>query len=53
MSEHSSGRETGDETARPQTAANDVKSHRVSKSGKLHVVILLSNIEIIYINTYS
>ncbi|XP_039218284.1 UPF0606 protein KIAA1549 homolog isoform X3 [Crotalus tigris] len=33
VSEHSSGRETGDETARPQTAANDVKSHRVSKSG--------------------
>ncbi|XP_063164444.1 UPF0606 protein KIAA1549 homolog isoform X2 [Candoia aspera] len=32
-SEHSSGRETGDETARPQTAVSEVKSHRVSKSG--------------------
>ncbi|ETE73000.1 hypothetical protein L345_01164, partial [Ophiophagus hannah] len=33
VSEHSSGRDTGDENARRQTAANDVKSHRVSKTG--------------------
>ncbi|XP_032078012.1 UPF0606 protein KIAA1549 homolog [Thamnophis elegans] len=33
VSEHSSGRDTGDENARPQTAANDVKSQRVNKSG--------------------
>ncbi|XP_034259177.1 UPF0606 protein KIAA1549 homolog isoform X2 [Pantherophis guttatus] len=33
VSEHSSGRDTGDENARSQTAANDVKSHRVSKPG--------------------
>ncbi|KAM6437789.1 UPF0606 protein KIAA1549 homolog isoform 3-T3 [Liasis olivaceus] len=32
-SEHSSGRETGDETVRPQIAVSEVKSHRVSKSG--------------------
>ncbi|XP_026581174.1 UPF0606 protein KIAA1549 homolog [Pseudonaja textilis] len=33
VSEHSSGKDTGDENARLQTAANDVKSHRVSKTG--------------------
>ncbi|XP_070612401.1 UPF0606 protein KIAA1549 homolog isoform X2 [Erythrolamprus reginae] len=33
VSEHSSGRDTGDENARSQAAANDVKSHRVNKTG--------------------
>ncbi|XP_078232354.1 UPF0606 protein KIAA1549 homolog isoform X2 [Pogona vitticeps] len=32
-SEQSSGRETGEDTARPQTAVNEVKPHRVSKTG--------------------
>nr|XP_060632841.1 UPF0606 protein KIAA1549 homolog isoform X2 [Anolis sagrei ordinatus] len=32
-SEQSSGRETGEETARPQTAVNEVKPHRVTKAG--------------------
>ncbi|KAJ6660002.1 hypothetical protein lerEdw1_018200 [Lerista edwardsae] len=32
-SEQSSGRETGEETSRPQTAVNEVKPHRVSKTG--------------------
>ncbi|XP_053111890.1 UPF0606 protein KIAA1549 homolog isoform X2 [Hemicordylus capensis] len=32
-SEQSSGRETGEETSRPQTAANEVRPHRVNKTG--------------------
>ncbi|KAJ7329092.1 hypothetical protein JRQ81_015266 [Phrynocephalus forsythii] len=32
-SEQSSGRETGEDTARPQIVANEVKPHRVTKSG--------------------
>ncbi|XP_042325264.1 UPF0606 protein KIAA1549 homolog isoform X2 [Sceloporus undulatus] len=32
-SEQSSGRETGEEASRPQTAVNEVKPHRVNKSG--------------------
>ncbi|XP_054843796.1 UPF0606 protein KIAA1549 homolog [Eublepharis macularius] len=32
-SEQSSGRETGEETTRPQTAVNEAKPHRVGKAG--------------------